>query len=212
MPRYSRDSRGERKPYGMKSLVKKVRKNTAILASREKGRIRTVVDATPDTTAVMQNISFIAQGDDTGDRHGREIHAESVSIQGSLFKATASAATTVRYMVIRDNQGTGTPPTLADIFTDENDFFQGQHRIPSEQNMKRFSILWDKFIMLNESFDGNTKVARLKFYKKLNFKITYSGTASTAEGKNSLWLLSGSNEVTNVPAVNADIVFKYTDM
>ncbi len=193
-------------------LSKKVNKNSRILRQREQGRIRTVVDATSDTTAVMQNVSFVAQGDDTGDRHGREIHAESVSIKGSMFKATASAATTVRYILLRDNQGTTTPPTLADLFTDENDFFQGQHRIPSEQNMKRFTILWDKFIMLNESFDGNTLVARISFEKKLNFKITYSGTANTAEGKNSLWLLSGSNEATNVPAVNADIVFKYTDM
>lgn len=194
------------------ALAKQVRKNTRQLASKEIGRVRIVMDATPDTTAVMQNVSFIAQGDDVGTRHGRKIHAKHVSISGSIVKNTVSQANGVRMILFRDNLGTTTAPTLADLFADENDLFQNQHRLINEQPTKRFTILWDKFFALNEGFDGQTTLVPFKFSKKLNFDILYTGVAATDEGKNSLWFLSGSDEASNVPAVRGDIVFKYSDL
>ncbi len=196
----------------IKKLQKQVAKNTKALSSKELGRIRVVMDSTPDTTAVMQNISFLAQGDDVDDRHGRKVHAESISVRGQVRKAAGSAATFIRLVLFRDNLGSTTAPTLADLFVDENDFSQNQHRLINEQPMKRFSILWDKYIILNEGFDGQATGGSFQFSKKLNFNILYTGTAATDEGKNSIWLLSGSNEVTQVPLLSGDIVFKYSDL
>ncbi len=196
----------------MASLAKKVNKNTRILNQREIGRIRVDMDSTPDTTAVMQNISFIQTGDDVSQRTGRKIHAESLSVSGTVRKAATSTATTVRLIIFRDNLGTTTAPTLADLFTDENDFFNNKHRLINEQPMKRFSIIWDKYIILNENFDGEITVAAFKFSKKLNFPILYTGAANTDEGKNSLWLLTGSNEASLVPNLIGDIVFKFSDI
>jgi len=196
----------------IRKLEVKVNRNTKILSSKELGRVRIVMDATPDTTAVVQNISFVAQGDDVGNRQGRKIHAKHISVSGTIVKNQASSANGVRMMIFRDNLGTTTAPTLADLFTDENDFFQNQHRLINEQPMKRFTILWDKFFALNESFDGQSLMVPFKFSKKLNHNILYTGTAATDEGKNSIWLMSGGDEVTNVPAVRGDIVFKYSDL
>ncbi len=196
----------------IRALQSRVRKNTKQLASTELGRIRVTLDTTPDTTAVMQNISALAQGDDVGDRHGRKIHAQHLSIRGSVGKALASPRTQMRMIIFRDNLGTTTAPTLADLFTDENDFFDNHHRLINEQPMKRFTILWDKFIILNENFDGQLTGAAFKFSKKLNFDILYTGAAITDEGKNSLWFLSGSSEASNVPSLKGDIVFKYSDL
>lgn len=194
------------------SLAKKVSKNTRALASKEKGRIRIVMDTTPDTTAVVQNLSFIAQGDDVDARHGRKIHAESISVSGISIKLAAGTSTRSRFIIFRDNLGTTTAPTLADLFSDEDDFFNGHHRLINEQPMKRFTILWDKYVIQNQAFDGQAPVARLKFFKRLNFNVIYTGVAATDEGKNSLWLISGSSEATNVPTVSGDIVFKYSDL
>ncbi len=93
-------------------LEKKVNKNTRILARREIGRIRVDMDSTPDTTAVVQNISFIQTGDDVSQRQGRKIHAESISVSGSVRKAATSTGATVRMIIFRDNLGTTTAPTF----------------------------------------------------------------------------------------------------
>ncbi len=196
----------------IKKLEVKVRKNTKILSSKELGRIRITIDPTPDTSAVVQNISFVAQGDDVGDRHGRKIHAQSLSVKGSIVKAGGAANTKVRMLIFRDNLGSTTAPTLTDLFNDENDFFDNHHRLINEQPMKRFSILWDKYIIINEPFDGALTVASYKFSKKLNFDILYTGTTASNEGKNSLWLMSGSNQVSAVPASTGDVVFKFSDL
>ncbi len=202
----------KRKASTVASLAKKVNKNTRILASKELGRVRVDMDTTPSTTAVVQNVSFVAQGDDVFERHGRKIHAKSVSISGSMQKNATSTGTKVRFMLFRDNLGTTTAPSLTDVFTDENDFFDNKHRLVNESPMKRFTILWDKFIILNENFDGEFTIASFKFSKKLNFDILYTGTGNTDEGKNSLWFMSASDEATNVPGVTGDIVFKYSDL
>ncbi len=193
-------------------LEKKVNKNTRILGSREQGRIRVTMDTTPATAAVVQNVSFVQTGDDVSQRQGRKIHAESVLISGSIVKNALSPATSVRFLLFRDNLGSTTAPTLNDLFTDENDFFDNHPRLINEMPMKRFTILWDKFIVLNEFFDGQIMTKGFRFSKKLNFNILYTGAANTDEGKNSIWFMSASDEASNTPNVNGDIVFKWTDL
>ncbi len=193
-------------------LRKQVNKNTKLLRNRELGRIRINMDSTPDTTSVVQNVSFVAQGDDIVQRHGRKIHAEHILIRGNIIKAAASLSNGVRMVLFRDNLGSTTPPTITDLFGDEENFFSNQERSINEMPMKRFTILWDKYIVLNENFDGQTTMASYKFSKKLNFDILYTGTAATDEGKNSIWFISGSDEATNVPIVLGSIVFKFSDL
>ncbi len=196
----------------LRKLEVKVRKNTKILANREIGRTRITMDSSPDTTAVVQNISLVAQGDDVASRHGRKIHATHVSARGIVIKASTSPDTRVRMMIFRDNLGSTTPPTLANLFTDENTFFTNGHRLINEMPQKRFTIIWDKFFIIGEAFDGNITSKQFKFSKKLNFNILYTGTSATDEGKNSLWFVSGSNEASAVPSLQGDIVFKYSDL
>ncbi len=201
-----------RKQAGIKALAKKVNKNTKLLNNRERGRLRVTMNAAPTTTANVANISTTGQSLDVTGRHGRKIHAESISVSGSIVKAATSAATSYRVIIFRDNLGSTTPPGLGDLFEDENDFFENKHRLINEMPQKRFSILWDKYIILNEAFDGQTTVKSFKFYKKLNFDILYTGTAATDEGKNSIWIISGSDEASAVPAVTGDVIFRYSDL
>ncbi len=197
---------------GKGDLAKQVRKNTKQLNAQEIGRLRVTMDATPDTTAVVQNVSFVSQNSDVTGRRGRKIHAKHVSVSGSVVKAATSGATKIRIILFRDNLGTTDAPTLSDLFVDENDFFDGKHRLSNEQPMKRFSIIWDKYIILNEHFDGQLMTAQFSFSKKLNHDILYTGTSTTDEGKNSIWLISGSNEASAVPALTGDIIFRFSDL
>ncbi len=194
------------------SLSKKVAKNTRILGQREVKRVKVTIDSTPDTTAVMQNVSAVAEGLGSNERNGRMIHAVGVQIGGITAKNPTATFNALRFVLFRDNLGTTTAPVVTDLFDSESDFFDNKPRTEHIQKRKRFTVLWDKHIILNESFDGNVSAKSFKFSKKLNFRILYSGSAITTEGRNSLWLISGSDEATNVPSVDADIIFKYTDL
>ncbi len=201
-----------RKTKTQDKLVKQVKKNTRMINSREKSFLRTVVDSTPDTTAVVQNIAIPAQGDDDNQRIGRKIHAEKIEIGGRIIKHSTASSSSVRYIIVKDNSGTTTAPVVTDIFENETDFFSGAPRAHNAQALKRFTILWDKHMIINEAFDGNASMPKIHFTKKLNLNILFTGPAITDEGKNNLYLISGSDEGTNVPAVVADTVFTYSDL
>ncbi len=193
-------------------LSRKVSRNTRILGQREIGRVQQDMGSTPDTTAQIQNVSLTSTGDDISSRDGRKIHAVSIEISGTVAKSTTASFSLVRLLLVRDNFGTTVPPIITDIFADEADFFNGLPRLKNPQKMKRFTIYWDKMIVLNEAFDGNVSAKHFKFKKRLNFDIYYSGASNTDEGKNSLWLIQASDEGTNKPALDGGFVMEYTDL
>ncbi len=201
-----------RKQSGMKALAKKVSKNSRLLAGREIGRVNADLATGPSTTSTVQLISSTASGSDISSRDGRKIHAESIEISGNVAMNATAIFSIYRMVLVKDTAGTTTAPVITDIFQDEDAFFQGEPRLPNPQPLKRFVVLWDKVITLNENFDGQRQVKAFKMKKKLNFDVYYSGTNATDEGKNSLWLIQGSDEATNVPSVNAAFVFSYSDL
>lgn len=204
---------GHRSKVTLAKLARKVNKNARVLGNREIKRIRfTFGDTTPSTTSVVQNLTGIGQGDAPNQRTGSKIHLKHVSVSGSIVKNTSFPFTKIRMIIFRDNLGGTTPPVIGDIFSSEDDFHDNEHRQPEEQPMARFTVLWDKYIILNEGFDGQTTAAAFKFSKRLNSTVLFSGSASTNEGKNSLWLMSASDEATNTPSLTADIVVKYSDL
>ncbi len=212
MPRIATAADIARKQPGLRSLAKKVRKNTRAIGSREKNNIRTTMEVNPDTTAVVQNLAPIVEGLGDVGRIALKVHAEGIDVSGTLFKNSASIFTRLRLMIVIDKQGDTTPPTVTNIFESEDDFFSGQLRREDVFSMKRYRIVWDKMFVLNENFDGQVTCHAFKFHKKLNHDMNFSGAGATDEGKNSIWLISASDEVTNKPVVNGDIVFRYTDI
>lgn len=211
MPKYTKWSQVE-KHVSLKTLSKKVNKNTRKLNTKEINFVRAAVDTTPDTTAVIQNVSLTAQGLDDNDRIGRKIHARKIELAGIVEKHTSANFSSYRIILFRDNLGTTTAPVRGDLFESEDDFFNGKMRTHNEQSFKRFTFLMDKHIILNEAFDGNVMARTIHWKKKLNFDILYTGAATTDEGKNSLWIISGSDEATNVPGVDIDVMLTYSDL
>ncbi len=201
-----------RRQSGLKALAKKVNKNTRILNNRERDHVITDLTTPLTTTTDIINLCAIGQGDETNERVGRKVHIESISIRGTVFKNAASIFSRIRFVVVRDNLGSTTAPVAGDLFGSVSDMFDNKHQLVNEQALKRFTILWDKFIILNENFDGQVTCKAINFKKKLNHNMLFTGAASTDEGKNSIWMFSISDEASNTPVVNADCRITYSDL
>ncbi len=169
---------------------------------------QTVVDASPDTTGNVANLSAVAQGDDADDRDGNKIRPFSLQIKGNLIIHTSAVATTVRFMVVQDRSGTTTAPAITDMFASATVFAAGQPSLQTPQVNSRFKVISDNFYMLQ---DNGQQVRQVNIYRKLHGHTYYSGAAATDEGRNNYWLFTASNEATNVPLSSVRAVFKWID-
>ena len=92
------------------------------------------------TTAIVTNLTAIAQGDDFLNRQGRKIRLQSVSMKG-VFTASASATITFgRVIIFRDNNGSTTKPVLTDLFADDSTFYTGKHKLGDPQTNGTFIV------------------------------------------------------------------------
>ena len=170
---------------------------------------KTTVASTPAAATVsIQNLTAIAVGDDYDDREGRKIRLKSVQLKGSAEINASATATKLRVMVVRDNNGSTTAPVIADLFANDAAFYDNKPHNDDPQTNARFSVLMDKFYILDTA---KQRMVGIRGYRKLNSHCYFSGSASTDEGKGSLWLLSASDEATNTPGLTMEAIVKWID-
>lgn len=162
----------------------------------------------PNSSGAVLLLTTIAQGDDFSQRQGRKARAHSLRIQGMVEINGSASATNVRMMVVRDNNGSTTAPAIGDLFANVGTFIANNCKIGDAQSNSRFTVLYDKFILLDAV---NKSQAAINRYIKLNHHLMWTGTAATDEGKGHLWLFIGSNEATNDPVVTVLSQFKWID-
>ncbi len=158
------------------------------------------------STATLNHLSSIAVGDDFNSRDGRKVRMKSIQIKGSLQMHTTATNTRFRMVLFQDTMNTGTAPTASDIIANTYDL-----RDEDPNNMARYKILWDKRIILTETVAGTNPERNFQYYKKLDLPVTYTGTAGSDYGKNTLWLLFISDEATNTPTLNMQARMRYRD-
>ncbi len=168
----------------------------------------TIGDTTPTTTGVIQNLTAIAQGDDSGSRDGRKIRLASIKIQGSIKQHETATQTTTRMVLVIDHDNTGTPPTIAELFLTQAVFNTGQAKLGEPVPNSRFTVLLDKTFAMS---DSGQKLFLLNYYRKLNHHVVFGGVGATDEGKGSLWLMTGSSEATNTPTLSMTSTTKWID-
>ena len=156
----------------------------------------------PNTTGEVQQLTNISQGDNVNERQGNAITLKSLKLAGTVTLHASASGSHVRIMIVRDNLGTTTPPVIGDMFSSVLQFNDNKHRLAAPQVVKRFTVLYDRFYMMDTSGLGTIKA--IKFSKVLNSKCYFTGTASTNEGKGNLYLFIASNEATNDPVVAVD--------
>jgi len=162
----------------------------------------------PNTTGAVVTMTNIAQGDDFDARNGRKIRLKSIRVSGHISINASATELAVRMMIIRDNSGTTARPVITDLFTDVGTFAANLNKLGDPQSNSRFSILWDKFVLLDAVFQSQKAV---KWYKEEDFHVYFSGTGATDEGKGGVYLFIASNEATNDPVVSIDCQIKWID-
>lgn len=171
---------------------------------------RVAMPTTLSTTPTITNATLIAQGDDFDDRQGRKVKLVSIRIKGNASQSTASDnATSLRVVVVRDNNGSTTKPIITDLYPDATAFINYQNSKDDPQTNSRFSILWDHYFILDDTSVGS--IGWFDHYIELNSHVYFTGTSATDEGKGHIYVFTASNQPTNVPNFNVETVIKFLD-
>lgn len=203
-----------------KSMFKKYNKRTTkykirtrkLYLSKEIKVFDTFSNSTADYNGALASLTNIPQGDDFVERTGRRIVTKSLQVTINWLMATAAVATTCRFMIIQDldMQDSGSLPSVANVLQNSG----AATVIVSLRNrdplyLKRFKVLYDKCVTLSKT---GGQGATMKYYKKIAFPITFSGTAAADSAQNTLMFLVCSNEVTsNLPGYSIATRLRYTD-
>ncbi len=161
----------------------------------------------PNTTGTVLNLTAISQGDDFSNRQGRKIKLFSIRSMGSVRVNASSTRSHGRFMIVRDNLGSTTIPAIADMFVSVAQFLANQPKLDDPQTNARFTVLFDKFYILEQE----QSIKKIDHYQKIGSHVTFTGTAGTDEGKGNIYVFSASNEATNDPIVAVSTVIKYID-
>ncbi len=164
------------------------------------------LNTTVTTTPTVSHLTDVAIGDDFTQRTGRKIRLKSIQIRGDIELNAVATNSTFRMIVFKDTMNIGTPPTASQIVANTDAL-----RNPEPNFLNRFKILMDRTIQLNQKVDANLPKVTFNWYRKLDLPVTYTGTASTDEGKNSLWLLLVSDEASNAPDLDFTSRIRFRD-
>ncbi len=161
----------------------------------------------PNSTGSVVNLTAIAQGDNVSNRQGNKIRVKYISCRGQVTLHASATNSRVRYAIVRDNNGSTTQPSIADVFVAAANFLSNNNKKGDPQANSRFSVLHDQYIYVNT----DTPTKPFKWTSSLDHHIFYTGAAATDEGKGNIYLMIISNEGTNDPIVFADAMVKWID-
>jgi len=161
----------------------------------------------PNTTPTVTNLTAISQGDDVGNRDGDKIRSKYLAVAGNVLLHASATESAVRIMLVRDNNGSTTQPSVSDLFFNITQFVNNQLKNGQPQANSRFSILYDKYIVVN----SNVPRRGFSWSSSLDHHIYFTGSSSTDEGKGHIYLFISSSEATNDPIVTATSMVKWID-
>ncbi len=161
------------------------------------------------TTPTILEMTNILQGDTTLQRDGSQCKIISIMVRYLVTQHVTAVSTTLRVMIIHDKQTNQAIYTAADLLVDvtANDALNSPRNL---DNMKRFSVLYDRVHSLSDS--GRT-TSNHRFYKNCNILLRFDNAAAaiTSLTQSSISLLLVSNEATNVPNVNIFTRLRFVD-
>lgn len=175
----------------------------------EKELVTSVSSTGFGTSGVISPISRVAQGTDYDERIGNSIKMQHIEVRGRIFKNTSATTSVMRVLLVRDLDGYGTIPTVANIL---EDITIGSPPLTQHNflNRKRFSYLFDELLTLNNTGDSS---AVFEIYMPHEGHIQYLGStaAAASDGKGSLYMLFISDEATNTPTFSFSSRIVFTD-
>lgn len=176
---WSKFASGAGKALSMASTALTLAKGVAALVNVERKYVDYNVTAQAISNAgVVLYLSGIVQGDTATSRDGDSIRSKSL-FHRCEFLTTAGTPAVVRCLVFVDTQNAGALPAVTDVL-------QTASRLSplSMTNSKRFIVLQDELIDLNNPVTAAGMYKTMKFYKKTDFHIKYRDTTSSVTGAN----------------------------
>lgn len=172
----------------------------------------TVVTATAvSTTAVITQLTNLAQGDTDITRDGAQIRISAIRVNGFVVIEPTSVTTMFRLMLVLDNQTNGAIYTSAQLLADDT----AGDAIASPLNLDnkfRFRILWDQVINLVAGAENS--IEHFSYFKMMpNLKIRYSANAGdiTDLASKSLSLFMISNDAVTTPSTTFNVRVRFLD-
>lgn len=153
----------------------------------------TAISSSPSSSSgTAIHLNAISQGDDKNNRSGRQVKMRYINCNFTCNMHASATSSIVRYWLLIDKEG-GTGFTWTD--------FQTSVDINSMNNTDgtyRFKVLATGSVTLNADFPEK----RVQINRKLQTRIKFNGTSSTAIETNTLLLAFCSDESTNFPTVS----------
>jgi len=161
------------------------------------------------STPTVSCISLVPQGTDQGNRVSNSLRLQTFEMKYVLtISSSATINAIIRVVVIRDLENAGADPAPTDIFDLSTTSYISAYNY---NNVKRFSILYDKVLCLSVV---NKELVFDAFAVSQQGHIKYRGSAATSasNAEGALYLVVGSNVPSvNPPTYEGEECFTYTD-
>ncbi len=159
----------------------------------------------PTIAGIVTSFIAIAQGDTEITRDGLQIRGFFFEFRWTLYKHGTPTSTAVRLLIVRDNrQVESTSPSVLDVLLSATP--EAQY---SRVNPKRFTILYNRLIMLNTNRPSTKGVIT----KKISFPIRYVGAANSTITRNGIYMIAESNAAAaEEPTFTYTFRLRFTDV
>lgn len=147
----------------------------------------------PTTAGSVVLQTGIAAGNDNDNRQGNSILAKYLIMRYRITLDSGGTNANVRVILFADNSSQNTTPTVAQVLQAASDVAP-----INNDNSDRFVIIYDCMHPL--SINGDREIAQY-VYRKLGFHIKFQGTAGTDFDKNSIFLLTISDQGALPPSL-----------
>ncbi len=189
-----------------KKALRKVNKLARRVQPEQKIHDILATGIAPTVAGLVNRLTLIAQGDTETTRDGLQVRAFFMEFRYLLIKHGTPTSTAVRIIIVRDNrQVESTAPSVLDVILAAQ-----PHSQYSRVNPKRFTVLYNRLVMLN---DVNRLSLTAVVTKKLSFPIRWVGNANTTITKNGIFLITNSNAAAaQEPSLNFTFRLRFTDV
>lgn len=167
--------------------------------------VSTAVVVTPG----IIKLTDIAQGSTTNTRDGAQLKVVGIDFNYSLTIHASALTTRVRVMLVIDKQTNQAIYVSTDLLRNIA-VFQGDICPRNLDNMKRFTVLYDKTHLLSAGSTGQV-VVRKYIRKEVLIRYDAAGASIADITQNSLSMLHLSSETTNTPLLHHFIRVRYID-
>jgi len=153
---------------------------------------QSIGSTTTNNAGTMTLLNGMAQNDTSSGRTGNSVLMRNVHLRLGFEQHASASITTYRVILLWDTQQQGdTLPAVTDVLESASPYSP-----LSTASAGRFKILKSWFFTTD---DNKAQTKLLQLYKQFRVHTRYNGTANTDIQKNGLYLMTISDQATNVP-------------